>query len=256
VSTPEVSIVIPAYNEEARLGPTLDALLAFLERSGWDWEVVVADDGSRDGTPSLVRVYSERCPRIRLLRLPHGGKGWAVRHGMLSARGRYRILCDADLAMPPEYLPTLLEPCRQGYAIALGSREAPGARRVGEPPHRHWMGRAFNLLVRWLAVPGIQDTQCGYKCFTAEAVSALFPYQQVRGFAFDVEVLYLARRQGLPMVEVPIEWHHREGSKVRPLVHALTMLMEVLSVRWNALRGGYRRPVPHEAGEPARPPIP
>ena len=252
MNPPEVSLVIPAYNEEARLGPTLDALLAFLEGREWDWEVVVADDGSRDRTPEIVRVYAERWPRVRLLRLSHGGKGWAVRHGMLSARGRFRILCDADLAMPPEYLPALLEPCRQGYAIALGSREAPGARRVGEPPHRHWMGRAFNLLVRRLAVPGIQDTQCGYKCFTAEAVSALFPYQRVKGFAFDVEVLYLARKQGLPMVEVPIEWHHRRESKVRPLVHTLTILAEVLSVRWNDLRGRYRRPLPAEAQEPAR----
>lgn len=252
MSPPEVSLVIPAYNEEARLGSTLEALVAFLEEVGWDWEAVVVDDGSRDRTAEVAQAYAARHPRLRLLRLAHGGKGWAVRHGMLAARGRFRVLCDADLAMPPRYLPDLVEPCRRGYAVAVGSREAPGARRVGEPAHRHWMGRAFNLLVRRLAVPGIRDTQCGYKCFTAEAALALFPLQRVKGFAFDVEILYLARKRGLPVVEVPIEWHHRPESKVRPLVHTLTMLGEVLSVRWNDLRGRYRRPLPREAQEPAR----
>jgi len=197
------------------------------------------DDGSTDATPSLVEGYAARHPRVSLRRVPHGGKGWAVRHGMLSARGEYRFLCDADLSMPVEQIARFLPPTLEGYDVAIASREVPGARRYGEPPLRHLLGRAFNLLVQALAVPGLKDTQCGFKCFRGPAAQELFSRQRVKGFAFDVEVLFLARRRGLRVVEVPIDWYYQGGSRVQPLRHSLPMLRDVLAVRWNHWRGRY-----------------
>ncbi|MBI4337237.1 MAG: glycosyltransferase family 2 protein [Chloroflexi bacterium] len=236
-----LSIIIPAYNEAQRIAATLAKVTAFLAQQPYTWEVVVADDGSTDATASLVRAFAQKEPRVRLLSLSHRGKGWAVRHGMLAATGQYRFLCDADLSMPIELLPRFLPPQRDGYAVAIGSREAPGARRMNEPWRRHLVGRVFNLMVRLVAVSGLQDTQCGFKCFTAEAAQRLFSQQRLTGFGFDVEVLFLARRQGIPVVEVPIDWYFQGNSKVRLLRDTVPTLRDLLIVRWNALRGRYQR---------------
>ena len=239
MAQPFLSIVIPAYNEEARIARTLDTVAAYAGAQNYSWEVVVADDGSVDGTASLVEEAACENSEIRLVRLTHGGKGWAVRAGMLEARGQFRFLADADLSMPIEHLERFLPPRLVDFEVAIGSREAPGARRIGEPMRRHAMGRAYNSMVRLLAVPGLSDTQCGFKCFAARAAEAIFPLQRATGFGFDVEVLFLARRLGMRIQEVPIDWYFQQGSKVKPVRDSFLMLRDLLSVRWNSAAGRY-----------------
>ena len=237
---PHLSIVIPAFNEERRIVSTLERVRAHLRSQPYAAEVLVVDDGSADATATLVRRFEGDDSPVRLLTTVHRGKGHAVRAGMLQARGRYRFLCDADLAMPIEQLERFLPPALTGVDVAVGSREAPTARRYDEPPYRHLMGRVFNAIVRALAVPGIRDTQCGFKCYRGEIVEHLFGQQRLDGFGFDVEVLFIAQRSGLNLVEVPIDWHHQRESKVRPGWDTVAMLRETVLVRWGHLRGRYR----------------
>ncbi len=236
---PFLSIVVPAYNEAGRIVSTLEQVRDCLETQPYTWEVVLVDDGSTDDTAALVREFAEHNPGFRLIEAAHGGKGWAVRHGIMAVGGQYRFLCDADLSMPIEQINRFLPPNLTGFDVAIGSREAEGARRFQEPQRRHLMGRFFNILVRCLAVPGVEDTQCGFKCFTAEASQELFSLQRLDGFAFDVEVLFLARKRRMKVVEVSIDWHYRTESKVRPLQDSLLMVRDVLLVRWRSLRGAY-----------------
>lgn len=232
MTQPFLSVVIPAYNEESRIVATLEQVHSWLSRQSFSWEIVVADDGSVDGTARLVSAFCQDRPHVRLLSLVHRGKGWAVQQGMLAAAGQYRFLCDADLSMPIEQVDRFLPPDGPGPDIAVGSRELPESRRIGEPGRRHVMGRGFNWMIRTLALPGLRDTQCGFKCFRAETTVPLFERQTLWGFAFDVEILYMARRAGLVVSEVAIDWHYREGSKVRPLRDALAMAWDVLKLRW------------------------
>lgn len=236
---PYLSVVIPAYNEESRIIPTLRQVTDFLRSQPYTWEVVVADDGSTDGTAVLVEEFARHHKNVSLLSLPHRGKGWAVKHGMLKSRGEYRFMCDADLSMPIEQLPLFLPPSTGYCDVALASREAPGARRVGEPPLRHLMGRVYNLLVRLLLRLNLKDTQCGFKCFRGAVASELFSLQRLTGFGFDIEVLFLSRQRGLRICEVPIEWHYRPRSKVSPLRDILAMSWDILRVRWFHFRGRY-----------------
>ena len=236
MTIPFLSVVIPAYNEEARIESTLEDLHAYLSRQDYSWEILVANDGSHDATAELVSKFCERNPQVRLLSLEHRGKGWAVRQGMLAAAGEYRFLCDADLSMPVHQIDRFLPAANPGVDIVIGSRELPDSRRIGEPARRHLMGRVFNLLIRALAIPGIRDTQCGFKCFRAETSVPLFQQQVLEGFAFDVELLCLARRDGLVVREVAIDWYFREGSKVRPVRDAAIMAWDILKIRWR-LRG-------------------
>ena len=237
MTQPFLSVVIPAYNEESRIASTLEQVHAYLSPQSYPWEIVVADDGSIDGTAHLVAAFARENPRVRLVSLEHRGKGWAVQQGMLAAAGQYRFLCDADLSMPVEQIGRFLGPRLEKVDVLLGSREITGSRRIGEPARRRLMGRVFNLLIRFLALPGIRDTQCGFKLFRAETTRVLFERQTLWGFAFDVEVLYLARRAGLEVREVAIDWHYREGSKVRPLRDAVLMVWDVTKLRWR-LRAG------------------
>ncbi len=232
LTKPRLSIVIPAFNEEARIRTTLDQVIAFLVSRPYTWEIVVADDGSTDATARLVSELADGRPELKLLRLPHRGKGWAVKHGMLAAVGEYRFLCDADLSMPIEQVERFLPPQVGEGTIVVGSREAPNSRRIGEPAHRHFMGRLYNRLVRLAAVPGISDTQCGFKCFPGEQASALFQRQRTNGFAFDVEILFLARRSGLKVTEIGIDWYFREESKIRPLLDSVVMTRDLIKIRW------------------------
>lgn len=236
---PFLSLVIPAYNEQSRLPTTLEKMRAFLSRATFGYEVLVVDDGSQDRTAAVVEEAACDFPHLRLLRERHRGKGHAVRKGMLAASGHYVMFCDADLSMPIEEVVKFPEALRGPYRIAIASREVAGARRVGEPRYRHLMGRVFNLIVRLLAVPGLQDTQCGFKCFTREAARKVFRLQTIDGFGFDVEVLYIARRLGIGITEVPITWYHSPSSRVDPIRDTVRMFRDVLRVRLNDRRGLY-----------------
>ena len=238
MARPYLSVVIPVYNEEHRIAATLEQVVAYLRRQRYSWEIVVADDGSTDATPEIVRREAGRNPEIRFLLLRHRGKGWAVRHGILAASGDYRLLCDADLAVPVEQVERLLPPRAPDVDIAIGSREAPGAVRHGEPKRRHLMGRIFNGLVRVFLVAGVQDTQCGFKCFRSGLATKLFARQTIHGFAFDVEVLYLAHAHGLSWIETGIDWHHRRESKVRPVRDSLAMMLDLARIRWRHRKVG------------------
>lgn len=235
----DLSIVIPAYNEASGIGGTLSQLTAFLATQPWRWEVRVVDDGSSDATAERVAAFARAQDGVVLQREPHGGKGAAVRAGMQASSAAYRFLCDADLSMPVTELPRFMPPALGAADVAIGTREGTGARRVGEPRLRHVAGRGFNLAVRTMLVPGIQDTQCGFKMFTARAVREIFPYVTIAGWAFDIEVLYIARRRGLAVREVPIEWHFRADSRVNLFRDSAGMLGELLRIRARALRGAY-----------------
>jgi dolichyl-phosphate beta-glucosyltransferase len=237
----DVSVVIPAFNEAARIGTTLDELERFLGARPWQWEVRVVDDGSSDATAAIVEEYRRRQPRIVLQREPHRGKGGAVKAGLLSASARFRFICDADLSMPVAELPRFLPPQLADFDVAIGSREGVGARRVGEPMIRHVAGRIFNYAVQRLTVPGINDTQCGFKMFTASAVEVIFPRVTIDGWAFDIEVLSIARARGLRIVEVPIEWHYRRASQLNLIRDGASMLRQLLQIRARARGGAYDR---------------
>jgi dolichyl-phosphate beta-glucosyltransferase len=242
--TLDLAVVVPAYNEVARIGASLEALAGFLGRQSWSWEIRVVDDGSTDGTPGVVAEFCSRDARIVLQREPHRGKGGAVRAGLLASPARYRFICDADLSMPVYELPRFLPPLLDDFDVAIGTREGTGARRIGEPLSRHLAGRVFNALVRWMMVPGVHDTQCGFKMFTAAAVDAIFPHVTVDGWAFDIEALFIARRRRLRIREVPIEWHYRRESQVRMLRDGVGMFLALLRMRARARRGAYAAPGP------------
>lgn len=245
-ASPFLTIVIPAYNEEQRLPPSLHKIAAFLRQQPYISEILVVENGSRDATGAVVEHFAAEYVRpqdpfsVKLLR-SRPGKGIAVKTGMLAAVGEYRFVCDADLAMPIEEIAKFLPPglSAQRYDIAIASREAPGAVRYDEPFYRHLMGRIFNLLVRVLAVPDIQDTQCGFKCFTGSAAELVFPLQRIDGWGFDVEVLYIARAKGLRLVEIPIHWHYQSDSRVRPIQDTINMVRELLKIRRFGRAGSY-----------------
>ena len=236
---PHLSIVLPAHNEEERLPNSLNRIQAFLAAQPWASEVVVVENGSRDRTAEAAEAFARRHAHVRLLREALPGKGRAVRRGILAASGDYRFICDVDLSMPIEQVLRFLPPAQTEAAVVIASREAPGAVRYNEPAHRHWIGRGFNLLVRLLAVPGLQDTQCGFKCFRADAAEELFRLQVLNGWTFDVEVLFLARRRGYRIVEIPIPWTHVPGSRVRLVRDSVAMLADLVRIRWYAVRGRY-----------------
>jgi len=239
--SPTFSVVIPAYNEERRLPGTLREVTEHLGAAGLAYEVIVVDDGSTDGTGRVVKEAARRDPAVRLLATPHRGKGYATRSGMLAASGERRAFVDADLPMPVGDL-TRLAGQLDGCDLVIASREGPGAERLDEPFARHVMGRVFNGLVRVLATPDIQDTQCGLKCFTADCARAVFSRQTIDGFGFDVEILFIARRLGYRIRQLPITWRHVPASRVDPLRDTLRMLLDVARVRWNDRRGRYRHP--------------
>ena len=238
---PYLSVVVPAFNEEPRIGQTVSEVIAAFDRLAIEAELIVVDDGSTDRTASIVEQAAAGEGRIRLVRAIHAGKGATVRRGMLEARGEWRFLADADLSMPIADLRRFLDAARNpGGDVLVGSREAEGAQRVGEPWSRHFVGRVFNWLVKLLVLRGINDTQCGFKLFSARAANALFPLQRLEGFGFDVEILFLARRAGFVVREIPVTWVYGRESKVG-LASGARGFVDILSVRWNQLRGAYPR---------------
>jgi dolichyl-phosphate beta-glucosyltransferase len=234
-----LSIVIPAYNEEERLPHTLPAIIEFVSSQSYRAEVIIVDDGSSDNTAEVAREFATRHSVIRLIQPGHGGKGHAVKHGMLHAKGEYVFFADADWSMPVSELPKFLPPQQNNFDLAIGSREGKGAVRFNEPEYRHFMGRIFNLLVKILAVPEIEDTQCGFKCFHQDVVQDLFSNQTIDGFGFDVEVLYIAQKRGYNIVEIPIRWYAQAGSKVHPVRDTVRMFKDIFTVRRNDRQGLY-----------------
>ncbi|MFQ5503950.1 MAG: dolichyl-phosphate beta-glucosyltransferase [Planctomycetota bacterium] len=229
---PELSVVIPAYNEEARLGPTLSRIIQYLESATPAYEILVVDDGSSDRTVQVAEEAARDCSKLRVLQLGRNrGKGAAVRKGMLDARGAQVLFSDADLATPIEELQKLQKELSNGAAIAIGSRALAGSDiRVRQHPVRELMGRTFNVLVRLLTFPGIKDTQCGFKLFTREAARDLFARQSIDGFAFDVEILWLARDR-YEIAQIPVVWRHVEESKVSLVRASSKMLLDLMALR-------------------------
>ena len=231
--------MIPAYNEAGRLPASLNQVTAYLAAQPYTSEILVVDDGSADGTADAAEAFVARHAGLQVLREPHRGKGGAVKAGMLAATGQHIMFADADFSMPVADLAKFLPVLRGAYDVAIASREGPGARRFNEPEYRHMMGRVYNLIVRIFALGGLQDTQCGFKCFRQEVARRVFPLQTMDGWGFDVEVLFIARKHGLRITEVSIDWYYGASSKVSPIRDTIRMFREVFEVRWNDLRGRY-----------------
>jgi dolichyl-phosphate beta-glucosyltransferase len=242
LSQPFLSIVIPAYNEEARLPAALEELLGWLSAQAYSYEVVVVENGSHDHTWQIAAAYAEQFPQVQAVQCQQRGKGLAVRQGMLAARGEYRFMCDVDFSMPVSEINRFFPPALVDFDISIASREAPGSVRYDEPHYRHLVGRMYNFLIRLLALPGLHDTQCGFKCFRGLVADEIFPLQTLTGWSFDVEVLFIARQRGYRIVELPIPWHFNVHSKVRVLHDSLHMALDLITIRWNALQGVYDRP--------------
>src|SRR5216684_1686494 len=241
---PTYSIIIPAYNEGARLGTTLGRVLSYVSAQRWDAEVIVVNDGSRDRTADLVRSYAQTHPALHLLENPgNRGKGYSVRNGMLNSTGEVLLFSDADLASPIEEANQLFTAIQFGDDIAIGSRWLrPELQTQRQSLLRQFYGRIFNLALRILLGLQFKDTQCGFKAFTRNAAQTIFPLQEIERWGFDPELLYLARRSGLKVKEVAVVWSHSEGTRINPLRDGLRMFAEVLKIRWNALMGKYSQP--------------
>lgn len=234
---PFLSIIIPAFNEERRLPGALDEIAAFVEAQSFDTEVIVVDNASTDQTGQIAEDFASRYRFVKHLYEATPGKGAAVRTGMLSGQGDYLLFSDADLAVPITEAKEFIPLRRDNYDIAIGSREIEGAVRNNEPFYRHVMGRVFNLIVRLLVLPGLHDTQCGFKCFRRDVARDLFLKNRINGWSFDVEVLCLAKEKGYRVVEVPVKWYYGESSKVEPVRDTWLMLKEVIEIRRNC-KGG------------------
>lgn len=246
---PAYSIVIPAYNEEARLPATLEKVLAFVREQKWSAEVIVVNDGSRDGTADLVRKLAAREPALLLVENPgNRGKGYSVRNGMLCARGRVVLFSDADLSSPISEAPKLLAALAGGASVAIGSRWMQADLQTKRQSWlRQILGRVFNLLARVILGLQFHDTQCGFKAFTREAAQAIFPLQKIERWGFDPEILFLAQKLGFKIEEIPVLWGHSGGERIHPLRDGAKMLIEMLRIRWYAIRGAYNAPPAPEA---------
>ncbi len=245
MSKPFLSLIIPAHNEEIRLLGTLKQIFEFTDRQSYSIEVLVVENGSLDGTYRIAQDYAAQHSQMRVVQNAQSGKGRAVRQGMLAAQGEYRFMCDVDLSMPVGEINRFLPPALQGYDIAIASREAPGAVRHEEPYYRHFVGRIYNGLIRLLALPGLQDTQCGFKCFTGTVAEDVFPRQTLIGWSFDVEILFIARLLGYKVVEIPIHWYYNPHSKISVVRDSFKMGVDLLTIRLNTLRGVYTRSNAH-----------
>ena len=247
MSRPFLTIIVPAYNEAQRLPHSLTKIATFLRAQSFTTEILVVENRSTDDTSEVVRNFAQTVAASDpfTLELLHSapGKGAAVKTGMLVGKGDYLFICDADLSMPIEEVAKFLPPQQDpdGYDVAIASREIAGAVRHNEPFYRHLMGRVFNYVVRKLIIPGIEDTQCGFKMFTRDAAAQVFPHQTIDGWGFDPEILYISHIRGLLLVEVPINWYYMAESRVNPLVDTFTMVREVLRIRRNGLRGIYEQ---------------
>lgn len=247
---PFLSVIIPSYNEQANIHRgVLDQVVKYLSEQSYTYEVILSDDGSTDGTLELLKQFANQHSFVRLLANPHAGKGPTVRAGMLSAQGEWRLFTDFDQSTPLSELEVFL-PYTDNFQVVVGSREAENAKRTDEPILRHIMGRVFNTIVRLLAVPDMRDTQCGFKLFSAEATEKLFNQLYIYGGksnitdaftgAFDVELLYLAKKNRYAIKEVGVHWSHFASDRVSPLKDSLRMLRDIVRIRLADLTGKYR----------------
>jgi dolichyl-phosphate beta-glucosyltransferase len=237
------SIVIPAYNESSRIRPTLDEILRYVKEHNWDTEIIVVNDGSRDDTAQIIREYGRLHPQIRLVENPgNHGKGYSVRNGMLHARGDVCLFTDADLSSPISEAQKLFDTIASGSDIAIGSRWLRTELQTERQPlYRQLLGRIFNLVLRVVLGLNFADTQCGFKAFRREAAQRIFPLQRIERWAFDPEILFLARKLGFAVKEVPVVWAHSEGTRLHPFRDGLRMFVEVLHIRWNDVMRKYER---------------
>lgn len=226
---PSLTVVVPAFNEEWRLPFTLIDMIDFLDARGDDYEIIVVDDGSEDQTEAVVRKFEKIRSQVKLVKLARNcGKGCAVRTGVLAGLGQKILFADADGATPFSEIARLEEALAAGADVAFGSRAMPSANtRVTTRWYRKYLGRTFNLCVNWLVLPEVADTQCGFKMFSARSAKFLFALQRADRFSFDVELLFIAKRAGLKLAEVPVNWVNVPGSKVNLLIDALKMLFDL-----------------------------
>lgn len=253
---PAFSMIIPAYNEELRLQPSLRRARVFCESQMDDYEVIVVDDGSTDRTRDVVLSMAQGWPNLRLVEGPHKGKGGAIRAGALAARGRFIAIADADFSMPVEEFTLFDSYVFSQCEVAIATREGPGAHRYNESALRHVMGRIFNALVQAMVLPGIRDTQCGFKVLPRQVALELCEHQTINGWGFDVEWLVIALRHGYRVGEVPVNWYHDgKGSRISPVRDSILMVSELWRIRSNMLAGKYDRTTPRVEEEPAPNPI-
>ncbi|HEX3103689.1 MAG TPA: dolichyl-phosphate beta-glucosyltransferase [Terriglobales bacterium] len=240
---PQYSIIIPAYNESARLGATLDRVLHHVAAQHWDAEVIVVNDGSQDDTPEMVRARARENPALHLVENPgNRGKGYSVRNGMLKAAGEICLFTDADLSSPIDEANKLFAAIEAGADVAIGSRWLqPDTQAQRQSLLRQFYGRTFNLILRLLLGLRFKDTQCGFKAFSRSSAQKLFSMQTIEGWGFDAELLFLADRIGLKVEEVAVVWSDAEGTRIHPLRDGLHMMAEVLTIRWNSISGKYSR---------------
>jgi glycosyltransferase involved in cell wall biosynthesis len=239
VDTPFLSLVIPAHNEESRLPATLEQVFAFLTSQNYSAEVIVVENGSTDRTLEIAQSFTSRHNHLRVIHTDERGKGLAVKQGMLAALGEFRFFADADFSMPVSEINRFLPPAMPDCDIVIASRETPGAVRYNEPFRRHLSGRIFNALIRLIVLPGLDDTQCGFKCFCARVAEEIFPRQTMPGWSFDVELLYIARRKGYRIREIGIPWYFNPETKVSLVRDSLRMASDLFAIRRNARRGLY-----------------
>jgi dolichyl-phosphate beta-glucosyltransferase len=245
MSYPQYSIVIPAYNEAARIPATLDAVVACIRSRGWSAEVIVVDDGSRDATAEVVRAFAAGAPEVRLLQNSgNRGKGFSVRNGLLRALGEIVMFTDADLSAPIEEAERLFAAIAQGADIAIGSRWLERSRQtIRQPFYRRFFGRCFNGVTRAVMGLSFADTQCGFKAFTRAAAQTVSQLQTIDRWGFDPEILFIALKRGYRIEEVPVSWAHDERTRISYLKDGIRMLQDIAIVRWNALRGRYGRQI-------------
>ena len=238
---PAYSIVIPAFNEGRRLGPTLEKVLSYVHAQNWDAEIIVVNDGSRDNTADMARAFAAKDPALRLVENPgNRGKGYSVRNGMLNARGQIVLFSDADLSSPIEEAPKLFHALDAGADIAIGSRWLRAETQTQRQPlHRQLFGRIFNLMLRVTLGLKFKDTQCGFKAFKRPAVQKIFPLQKTERWGFDPEILFLARKFKFKVQEIPVAWGHSGETRINPLVDGFRMFLEMMHVRWYNLTGRY-----------------
>jgi dolichyl-phosphate beta-glucosyltransferase len=241
MKAPYLSVIIPAFNEENRIAPTLVRISSYLSTQPYDSETVVVDNGSTDRTSSVVRNLMQSTPNLRLIVAGQiKGKGYAVSTGMLHTTGNYVLFSDADLSTPIEDVERLFRHLESGADIAIGSRALKASEILQpQPVYRQLIGKLFSLLVQTIALRGINDTQCGFKCFKRDVIVPLLSCQTIFGFCFDVELLFIARKHGYRVVEIPVRWINDPRSQVSPLKDSFRMLVDIVRIRINALAGSY-----------------
>lgn len=241
MKSPYLSIVIPAHNEEKRLPVAFEKIDAFLKKQKYSYEVLVVENGSHDKTSEVTRKYASTHPYVKLMEVKTRGKGLAVKQGMLAAKGEYRFICDTDLSMPIDELPKFLPPATDGSDVMIGTREGKGAKRIGEPFKRHLIGRVFNLIIKFTILPGFDDTQCGFKMFSAKAANDLFTIQKLNGIGFDIELIFLAKKREYKIKEVPIVWYFDADSRMKLFQDSLKALTEIWQIRKAWWTGEYKK---------------